>query len=126
MTKWHNDQHRFQQDNDLPIVANYGPDENRSFYCECQRRMIKLQNNTGNISYFCSNCNTTENNPEGSELRTASDIYAPEGVNKIPLATTKFVDKTVGKQPRTIKGGLKALTESGRIRVTSYQETGKE
>lgn len=81
---------------------------------------MKLQNNTGNISYYCNTCSITTN-PEESELRAKSSIEPHEGTNKTPLASTKVRFPEVGREPVEPKGAFAALRARG-IRITNYKE----
>jgi hypothetical protein len=84
---------------------------------------VKISGRSGeNVAYFCNACSTTTN-PEESELRAKSSIEPHEGTNKTPLATTKFVDPTVGKKPVEPKGTFATLRSRG-IRIASYKEEG--
>jgi hypothetical protein len=75
------------------------------------------------LSPSTSPTDSTTTNPEESELRAKSSIEPHEGTNKTPLATTKFPESTVGKQPVEPKGAFAALRARG-IRITNYKEEG--
>jgi hypothetical protein len=57
--------------------------------------------------------------PSFTELRSKSRLTVPEGPPDKPLASTKFTEPTVGKQPPEIKGGLAALKAKG-LKITNY------
>lgn len=123
-TKYFAEKNKFNKNNDTPIVANYGAtNEYKSYYCNwCSRRLSEIQGRSGeNDAYYCDFC-SIETNPDNEELRAESDITTPEGVNKVPLATTKFKEPTVGRQPVEIKGGLAELQRRG-MKITSYSES---
>jgi hypothetical protein len=129
MTKYYQDKNRFEKDNDTPIsIRDYTQIEDRNErYCPyCSLKLSRLIDSSGlNPSWYCSKCIISY--PDKSDTKSKSSLSTPrKSNNDNPLASTKFKEPTVGHGPRTIKGGLKTLTESGRIKVTSYQETGKE
>jgi hypothetical protein len=61
-------------------------------------------------------------NPEESELRAESDIYAPSGVNTTPYASTKFKEPTLGRKKTEVRGGLAELQRRG-MKIISYSES---
>jgi hypothetical protein len=126
MTKWYDDQHKYRQDPGTPIVAGaadwYGEPQ-REYYCEyCQRRLMKLQNNTGNFSYYCNTCSITTN-PDEREMRSKGKLQTAEGPPDTPLASTKFKEPTISRKPVEPKGAFAALRARG-IRIKNYNEHG--
>jgi hypothetical protein len=129
MTKYLSDKHRYNNDAGSPISigSEWTRPDRPTYICPyCSRTLHLLTDSKGSSpSWYCGTCSITSH-PETTDLRSKSSIEPQKGGEDNPLASTKFKEPTVGRGPRTIKGGLKTLTESGRIRVTSYQETGKE
>jgi hypothetical protein len=123
MTKWYDDQHKYRPDSDTPISVggNWYREPQREFYCEyCQRRLSKLQNNTGNVSYYCSAC-SVEVDPSLTEVRSKSRLSTPEGPPETPYVSTKFTEPTVGRKPVEPKGSFAALRARG-IKITNYKD----
>jgi hypothetical protein len=124
MTKYYQDKNRFEKDSDTPIsVRNYEQIESRKeFFCPyCQRLLSRLTDRSGlSPSWYCSSCSVDY--PDQSEVKSKSSLSTPQkSNNENPLASTKFKEPTVGKEPTEIKGGLKALQQRG-IKITSYSE----
>jgi hypothetical protein len=124
MTKYYSEKHRFDNNYDTPIaVRDYtNTSSDHTYYCSwCQRQLIKLHGRSGeNVSYYCNFC-SIETNPEEKELRSKSRIEPHEGTNKIPLASTKFPECSVGKTPPPIRGTFAELQRRG-IKIKNYKD----
>ena len=124
MTKYFQDKNRFEKNDDTPIsVRNYEQmDSHKEFFCPyCQLKLSRLTDRSGlSPSWYCTKC--TIEYPDQSEVKSKSSLSTPrKSNNDNPLASTKFKEPTVGKEPTEIKGGLKALQQRG-IKITSYTE----
>jgi DNA-directed RNA polymerase subunit RPC12/RpoP len=114
-SKYNEDRNRWTpKDTGVPIsLPNYEQiDSRKEFYCPyCQLRLSKLIDSSGqNTSYYCSKC--TIEYPDQSEVKSKSSLSTPrKSNNDNPLASTKFKEPTVGKEPTEIKGGLAELME---------------
>jgi hypothetical protein len=124
MTRYFNEKNKFNKDDDSIIsVRNYQEDTgSKTYYCNyCQRNLVELTDRSGlSPSWYCPNC-SIEVDPSLTEVRSKSPLSVPEGPPEHPLATTKFVEPTVGKKPVEPKGAFAALKAKG-IKITSYKE----
>jgi hypothetical protein len=109
-------------DTPVSIGGDWYGEPQRDFYCEyCQRRLLKLQNNTGNFSYYCNACSITTN-PDEKEMRSKGKLETMPGPPNTPLATTKFKELTLGRKKTEVRGGLAELQRRG-MKITSYSES---
>jgi hypothetical protein len=82
---------------------------------------VKLKGRSGeNVAYYCESC-SIESNPEETNLRSKSSIEPQKGGEDNPLATTKFVEPTVGKKPREYKGAFAELKARG-VNMKYYRD----
>jgi hypothetical protein len=126
MTKYYQDRHKFDRNDDTPIaVRDYtNTSSDHTYYCSwCQRQLVKLRGRSGeNITYYCNFC-SIESNPEEKELRSKSRIEPHEGTNKTPLASTKFTEPTLGKKKVEIEGALAELQKRSSIKIKTHTES---
>jgi hypothetical protein len=124
MTKWFAEKNRFNVNNETPIaIRNYHTtNSNRTYYCSwCNRSLVKLQGRSGeNVAYYCEAC-SIQSNPEEIDLKSKPSIEPQEGGEDNPLATTKFVEPTVGKKPIQLKGAFAALKARG-MKIKYYKD----
>ena len=125
MTKYISDKNKFVGNKDTPVTIGdeWTGDPNPSYYCNyCQRRLSKLQGRSGeNVVYYCVTC-SIEVDPSLTELRSASKLSVPDGPIEHP--SVAFPPEPELKRKKTeIKGGLKALSETGHIKIKNYTES---
>jgi hypothetical protein len=125
MTIYLDDQHKYRQNNDTPIV--YGEEEWHAesrppYICDfCHHTLIKLQDRSGlSISWYCNNCKS-EYDPE-VELRTKSKISMSEGSTKNPSVAYP-PEAQLKRKKNEPRGSFRRLQERG-IKITNYQERG--
>jgi DNA-directed RNA polymerase subunit RPC12/RpoP len=122
MTRYYDSKNKWRMKDDTPIsVRNYEHDEPKTYFCSsCNRTLNRLIDSSGqNPSYFCNTCRT-EVFPSLTEVRSASKLVTPEGPVEHPSVSYP-PERTVGRTPPEIKGGLAELKKRG-IRITSYKD----
>jgi hypothetical protein len=125
MTKYYSDKNRFNMnDPGTPISVGTGwtkPDRPTYVCPYCSRTLQRLTDSKGSSpSWYCSFC-SIESKPEDTTLRSQSSIVPQKGEEQNPLASTKFKEPTVGREPIDIKGGMKTLQQKG-IKIKYYKE----
>jgi hypothetical protein len=105
----------------LPNYEQIEASRNERFCPYCSLRLSRLLDSSGlNPSWYCSKC--TIDYPDKTDTKSKSSLSTPrKSNNDNPLASTKFKEPIVGREPTEIKGGLKALQQKG-VKVTSYTE----
>jgi hypothetical protein len=127
LTKYNDNRNRGTPiDTGVPIsLPDYTQIESRKeFFCPyCQLRLSNLiDTSRQNTSYYCSKC--VIDYPDQSEVKSKSSLSTPQNSNnQNPLASTKFVEPTIGKKPVEPGGTFAALRARG-IRITNYKEEG--
>jgi hypothetical protein len=116
------------RDTGVPIsVRDYTQieDHNERYCPYCQLKLSRLIDSSGlNPSWYCSKC--TISYPDKSDTKSKSSLSTPrKSNNDNPLASTKFREPTVGKEPMEPKGSFAALKAKG-IRITNYKDTVKD
>jgi hypothetical protein len=98
-------------------------DSREEHYCPCcQLRLSRLIDSSGsNPSFYCSKC--VINYPDKSEVKSKSRLSTPQKSNNERPAVSYPPALTLKRKKTEIKGGLKALSEKGSIRITSYTES---
>jgi hypothetical protein len=125
MTKYLDDQHKYRQNNDTPIVYDeeeWYAESRPPYICDyCHHTLYKLQDRSGlSISWYCNNCKV-EYDPE-VELRSKSKISMSEGPVTNP--SVSYAPETgIKRNKKEVKGGLKVLSERHGVKVTSYSES---
>jgi hypothetical protein len=125
-TKYYQEKNRFQKDNDTPIsLPNYEQIDSRNErYCPyCQLKLSRLIDSSGlNPSWYCSKC--VIDYPDKTETKSESYLSTPQkSNNQNPLATTKFKEPTIDRQP-VEPGGTFAVLKSKGLRITNYKQEG--
>jgi hypothetical protein len=124
MTKWHDDKNKWRMNADtpIPIGDEWNRDPNPSYICNyCQRTMSKLTDRSGlSPSWYCTNC-SIEVDPSITEVRSKSPLSTRDEPPEHPYVAFP-PEPELKRKKKEIKGGLKAMTEKGSIRVTSYKE----
>jgi hypothetical protein len=129
MTKWLNDKNKFNKNNDSPISigSEWTQDPKREYVCSyCNRTLSKLTDRSGlSPSWYCSSCQISTPEEDTNDLRGKNKIVTPDNYDNSsnPLATTKFKDPELRRKKVEIKGGLKALSQKGTIRIKDYVES---
>jgi hypothetical protein len=125
LTKYFAEKNRFNRNDDTPIStgSEWTRADRPSYICPyCSRTLNRLTDRHGlSPSYYCNFCRI-ESRPENTDLRSKSSIEPQKGGEDNPLASTKFKERTVGREPVEIKGGLAELQRRG-MKITSYSES---
>lgn len=61
--------------------------------------------------------------PDKSEAKSKSHLSTPQKSNNENPRVAYPPEPSIGRKKKEIKGGLKALSERGSIRITSYTES---
>jgi hypothetical protein len=125
VTKYYSDKNKFIVDNDTPIsLPNYDNIYSKEeHYCPyCSIRLSRLIDSSGQNThgFYCSKC--TISYPDTSETKSKSHLSAPQQSNNERPAVAYPPEVGLPKKDHSIKGGLKALSETGRIKIKSYKE----
>lgn len=124
MTKYFEERNKFRKE-DTPISISgeeWTQDPKREYTCKwCYRVMQRLvDRNNSNESYYCSFC-SVELLPE--ETRLKEQVKVPQGVNKVPLVTNKFLEPGLKRKKNEPRGSFKVLRDRG-MNIVNYKETG--
>jgi hypothetical protein len=127
MTKYFSDKNKFVQDRDTPIsVPNYERiemDSREERYCPyCQIKLSRLIDSSGQNThgFYCSKC--VIEYPDKVETKSKSSLSTPKKSSNERPAVSYLPEVGLSKKDHSIKGGLKALSETGRIKIKSYKE----
>jgi hypothetical protein len=96
-------------------------DSRESRYCPyCQIKLSRLIDSSGsNPSFYCSKC--VIEYPDKIETKSKSRLSTQRPSNERP-AVAFPPEPQLSKKDHSVKGGLKALSETGRIKIKSYKE----
>jgi ribosomal protein L37AE/L43A len=107
----------------LPNYEQIAIDSREERYCPyCDLRLSRIIDSSGmNPNWYCSKC--VINYPNKAEAKSKSRLSTPQKSNSERPAVSYPPEPSIGRKKTEIKGGLKALSEKGSIRITSYSES---